>query len=119
MSFWRRLAQPGPIGGNSILPGTNRPLPPPFRNAPILALEILHAQFKREGRDLLFGARDGAFQGWSKAKEALDRRMLVALQNAHGEKAKLKEEYAVLPAGPAIREAGRFAIVGKNRGYPR
>jgi len=55
-----------------------------------LALEILNAQSKREDRDLLFGARGGAFQGWSRAKEALDRRMLVALQNAHGEKAKLK-----------------------------
>jgi integrase len=54
-----------------------------------LALEILHTQFKREGRDLVFGAREG-FQGWSKAKEALDRRMLVDLKNAHGEKAKLK-----------------------------
>jgi integrase len=48
-----------------------------------LALEILNAQSKREDRDLLFGARGGAFQGWSRAKEALDRRMLVALQNAH------------------------------------
>jgi integrase len=55
-----------------------------------LALEILNAQSNREDRDLLFGARGGAFQGWSRAKEALDRRMLVALQNAHGEKAKLK-----------------------------
>ena len=55
-----------------------------------LALDILQLQYKREERDLLFGARDGAFQGWSKAKEALDRRMLVAMQNAHGEKAKLK-----------------------------
>jgi integrase len=55
-----------------------------------LALDILQAQYKREDRDLLFGAREGAFQGWSKAKEALDRRMLVALQNAHGEQARLK-----------------------------
>jgi ABC-2 type transporter/Phage integrase family len=37
-----------------------------------LALEILNAQSKREDRDLVFGAREGAFQGWSKAKEALD-----------------------------------------------
>src|ERR1700730_1628669 len=34
MSCWRRLGHPGPIGGISILPGTNRRLPPPFRNAP-------------------------------------------------------------------------------------
>jgi integrase len=54
------------------------------------ALDILHAQSKREDRDLLFGAREGAFQGWSRAKEALDNRLLAALKNAHGEKAKLK-----------------------------
>jgi integrase len=53
-------------------------------------LDILHAQSKREDRDLLFGARGGAFQGWSRAKEALDNRLLAALKNAHGEKAKLK-----------------------------
>jgi hypothetical protein len=31
---------------------------------------------KREERDLVFGAREGAFQGWSRAKEALDNRLL-------------------------------------------
>jgi len=45
-----------------------------------LALEILNAQSKREERDLVFGAREGAFQGWSKAKEALDKRLLAALK---------------------------------------
>lgn len=55
-----------------------------------LALEILNAQSKCEERDLVFGAREGAFQGWSRAKEALDNRLLATLKNAHGEKAKLK-----------------------------
>ena len=55
-----------------------------------LALEILQGKSKREDRDLVFGAREGAFQGWSKAKGALDRRMLAALKNERGDRAKLK-----------------------------
>jgi integrase len=55
-----------------------------------LALGILQTQSKREDRDLVFGAREGAFQGWSKAKEALDRRMLAALKKEHGDHAKLR-----------------------------
>ncbi|GEO18293.1 tyrosine-type recombinase/integrase [Microvirga aerophila] len=40
------------------------------------ALEIVSAAPKREGRDLLFGSGEGGFQGWSKAKAALDRRIV-------------------------------------------
>jgi integrase len=39
------------------------------------ALEILSAAPKREGRELLFGSGEGGFQGWSKAKAALDKRI--------------------------------------------
>ena len=41
------------------------------------AIEILRAQSRRERRELVFGAGDGAFQGWSNAKSALDARMLA------------------------------------------
>jgi integrase len=34
---------------------------------------------RREGRDRVFGTRDGAFQGWSNAKTALDARMSATL----------------------------------------
>ena len=37
------------------------------------ALAVLEAQPRREGRDRIFGEREGAFQGWSKAKAALDK----------------------------------------------
>ncbi|SEI04317.1 Phage integrase family protein [Methylobacterium sp. 275MFSha3.1] len=49
-----------------------------------LALEILHSAPRRavpgtggaDGRDLIFGEGKGAFQGWSKAKSAMDDRIL-------------------------------------------
>ncbi len=52
---------------------------------PSLALAVLAEAARREGRDLVFGARAGGFSGWSRAKAELDARMLAAL----GTKAKL------------------------------
>jgi integrase len=46
------------------------------------AVAILSALNRREGRDLVFGAGDGPFQGWSNAKGALDARMSAALGHA-------------------------------------
>ena len=40
-----------------------------------LTLTALSNIERREGRDLVFGAGDGAFQGWSNAKTALDKRL--------------------------------------------
>ena len=39
------------------------------------ALAILDAAPARKGRDLIFGDRDGPFQGWSRAKNSLDNRI--------------------------------------------
>jgi integrase len=39
------------------------------------ALSLLSGLERRTGRDLVFGAGDGAFQGWSNAKGALDKRV--------------------------------------------
>lgn len=39
------------------------------------ALTILSNLGRREGRSLVFGAGDGGFSGWSKAKSALDKRV--------------------------------------------
>jgi integrase len=39
------------------------------------AIEILRSQQRRDDRDLIFGLRDGPFQGWSQAKRALDERI--------------------------------------------
>jgi integrase len=44
------------------------------------AVAILQDRAKRERRDLVFGARDGPFQGWSNAKSALDTRVLAQLR---------------------------------------
>lgn len=45
-----------------------------------LALQILRARKRHDGRDLVFG-RSGPFSGWSKAKTALDRRINEATGN--------------------------------------
>ncbi|MDX7950497.1 integrase arm-type DNA-binding domain-containing protein [Lichenihabitans sp. Uapishka_5] len=53
---------------------------------PSLAIELLGSAHRREGRDLVFGSREGSFSGWSKAKAELDTRMLGDLQQRHGKK---------------------------------
>lgn len=45
-----------------------------------MALSLVSATPRREGRDYLFGEGAGAFSGWSKAKAALDRRIFAARQ---------------------------------------
>jgi integrase len=40
------------------------------------AIDVLQSCLRREGRQLVFGEAGGPFQGWSKAKAALDRRIL-------------------------------------------
>jgi integrase len=40
-----------------------------------LALDIIQSVPRREERDMLFGAGDGPFSGWSRAKTALDARL--------------------------------------------
>jgi integrase len=50
------------------------------------AIELLAAHGQREGRDLVFGSREGPFQGWGNAKIALDGRIRATL----GEKSGLK-----------------------------
>jgi len=42
------------------------------------AVEILQAAPRRDGRSLLFGEGEGGFSGWSKAKTALDKRIVEA-----------------------------------------
>jgi integrase len=43
------------------------------------AMAVLSGLERREERALVFGAGDGAFQGWSNAKTALDKRLSVRL----------------------------------------
>ena len=50
------------------------------------ALELLAAHGRREGRDLVFGSREGPFQGWGNAKVALEGRIRANL----GEKSEMK-----------------------------
>ncbi len=57
-----------------------------------LALSIVRAVPQREGRDHLFGEGSGAFSGWSKAKAALDRRILEARRAAAKKAHKASDE---------------------------
>jgi integrase len=54
------------------------------------AVEILKSRSRRDNRDLVFGSREGPFQGWSNAKTALDARILEAIRKDLGAKAALK-----------------------------
>ncbi len=45
---------------------------------PALAIDILQSAPRRQGRDYVFGARGGAFSGWSAAKLRLDARIVIA-----------------------------------------
>lgn len=47
-----------------------------------LAAAEIGAVTRRDGRDLLFGARERAFSGWSKAKGELDQRIIDARKKA-------------------------------------
>jgi integrase len=54
-----------------------------------LAKRILASRSKTDERDFVFGSRFGPFQGWSKAKAALDARLASAAEAEGGSKAKL------------------------------
>jgi integrase len=65
------------IGANRTKNGLAHDVP---LSAP--ALTILKGLHRRKGRDLVFGSREGPFQGWSNAKSALDGRVTSGLGRA-------------------------------------
>jgi integrase len=54
------------------------------------ALAILNAAPRRDSRDLIFGAGDGAFSGYSGSKAALDKRIFAARVAAAGSPEKVQ-----------------------------
>ena len=54
-----------------------------------VALAVIAGRQARAGRDFVFGTASGPFQGWSNAKESLDKMMLADLRAADGDRAKL------------------------------
>jgi integrase len=79
--LWSEIDAAGAPGGAvwRIGPGRTKnglPHDVPLSTA---ALAVLEGLERREGRDLVFGSRVGAFQGWSNAKSALDGRVSTAL----------------------------------------
>ena len=53
------------------------------------AVSIIRGIPRVEGRDYVFGTRNGPFQGWSNAKKSLDARMGEALKRDRGQSEKL------------------------------
>jgi integrase len=64
---------------------------------PPLALSILEGTERRAGNDRVFGDGDNGFRGWSKAKAALDRRMIEA-RNSTAKK--VRKSAADAPVAP-------------------
>ncbi len=68
-----------PAGALWTIPGnrTKNRLP---HDVPLAApaLKMWDDQARRDGRDLIFGSRNGPFQGWSDAKEDIDQRIAQA-----------------------------------------
>jgi integrase len=79
------------------------------------ALEVIAAQPRRVGRDLLFGEAGGAFSGWSRAKDRLDARIKAARKEAsrkpmaswslHDLRRTMRTGLAMLKVAPHVAEA--------------
>jgi integrase len=86
------------------------------------AVTILSALNRRAGRDLVFGAGDGHFQGWSNAKRALDARMSAALGHApaawrlHDVRRTVATRMADLSVQPHVIEAVLNHVSGHKAG---
>ncbi len=81
------------------------------------ALVIIAARTRKEGRDYLFGSRDGPFQGWSNAKKALDSRALInAPWRLHDLRRTMATKMADLGITPHLIEAILNHISGHRTG---
>jgi integrase len=96
------------INGDKIaLPGertkNGRPLDLPLSGA---AAAIIEAQPRRADRDLIFGERDGPFQGYSKSKATLDAALdIVAQWRLHDIRRTVTTRMADLGVQPHVIEA--------------
>jgi integrase len=86
------------------------------------ALAVLSGLERREGRDLVFGAGGGPFQGWSNAKSALDTRVSAALGRAtqpwrlHDIRRTVATRLADLRVAPHVIEAILNHVSGHKAG---
>lgn len=91
---------------------------------PAAAMAIVEAQPRRGGRDLVFGEADGPFQGWSRAKRALDRRIAsqadkngrVAPWRLHDVRRTVATRMADLGVQPHVVEAVLNHVSGHKAG---
>jgi integrase len=107
------------INGDKIaLPGertkNGRPLDLPLSGA---AAAIIEAQRRRADRDLIFGERDGPFQGYSKSKATLDAALdIVAPWRLHDIRRTVATRMADLGVQPHVIEALLNHVSGHKAG---
>jgi len=81
-----------------------------------LALDVLSRVDRREGRDLIFGIREGSFQGWSKAKLELDAKLNLPAWRVHDIRRSVATGMAELGVLPHLIEAVLNHLSGHKRG---
>jgi integrase len=107
------------INGDKIaLPGertkNGRPLDLPLSSA---AADIIEVQPRRADRDLIFGERDGPFQGYSKSKATLDAALdIVAPWRLHDIRRTVATRMADLGVQPHVIEALLNHVSGHKAG---
>ena len=87
---------------------------------PDAAIDLLTARGRRAGRDFVFGEGVGSFQGWSKAKASLDKRLqaagITAPWRLHDLRRTLATRMADLGVQPHVIEAVLNHISGHKAG---
>jgi integrase len=70
-----------------------------------VALEILKAVPRREGRDYVFGLRGGGFSNWSQAKNELDKAIQLKPWTIHDIRRTVRTGLGMLGVAPHVAEA--------------
>jgi integrase len=83
-----------------------------------LAVEILANTPRRDDRDLVFGVREGGFQGWSKSKDELDARLPASMEpwRVHDIRRSVATGMAELGVLPHVIEAVLNHLSGHKKG---
>jgi integrase len=81
-----------------------------------LAVEILSRALTRDARALVFGDGSGPFQGWSKAKAALDKRLGIESWRLHDIRRTVATGMADLGVQPHVIEAVLNHVSGHKAG---
>jgi integrase len=81
-----------------------------------MAADILAARERRKDRDLVFGTGNGGFDGWSKAKVALDAKLNIAAWRIHDLRRTAATGMADVGIQPHVIEAVLNHVSGSKAG---